>query len=488
MRTDRRKFIKASALSGLAASLPATLLASETIPGAHASGTARADVYANRVHTIGNNGRLVLPTHPQVEWQDSEFGVLFHFDISVAAGVIRSDNSMRETFDPQRYNPSKLDTDQWIRLVKEAGATYAIFTATHFGGFLQWQSDLYPYGLKQAKWRNGKGDVVGDFIQSCYKYNIKPAIYLSTHRNVYWKAWGHYVDWGKGKGTAKQKEFNRICEKMSEELCARYGRLLHIWYDAGVKTPQEGGPDVLPIFERHQPHGIFYHSTKRSDFRWVGNEAGYADYPCWATMPGGLVSHNAEHWKPLLSKGTPDGGLWSPAMVDVPLRGANRVHSWFWHPDQEHGIYNQQQLMKIYEQSVGRNSNLVLGVVIDPDGLVPDADAQSLSDFGKAIQHHFGQSLASTRGEGEEFSISLGRPTSISRYILQEDIRFGERVLEYTISGQLPDGKWVDIDKGSCIGHKRIGQIDQEAGFKAVKLKVDKRKAPPFIRDFSVYA
>ncbi len=176
MRTDRRKFIKASALSGLAASLPATLLASETIAGAHVSGMAPTDVYANRVHATGSNGRLVLPTHPQVEWQDSEFGVLFHFDISVATGVIRSDNSMRETFDPQRYNPSKLDTDQWIRLVKEAGATYAIFTATHFGGFLQWQSDLYPYGLKQAKWKNGKGDVVGDFIQSCYKYNIKPAI------------------------------------------------------------------------------------------------------------------------------------------------------------------------------------------------------------------------------------------------------------------------------------------------------------------------
>ncbi len=60
-----------------------------------------------------------------------------------------------------------------------------MFTATHFNGFMQWQSDLYLYGVKQAKWRDGKGDVVGDFIESCRKAGIKPGIHFSTHRDVY---------------------------------------------------------------------------------------------------------------------------------------------------------------------------------------------------------------------------------------------------------------------------------------------------------------
>ena len=278
-----------------------------------------------------------MPTFPQIEWQDSEFGIIFHFDISVATNNIRGDNAVKETFDPKEYNPAKLDTDQWVRAAKEAGATYAVFTATHFGGFLQWQSDLYPYGLKQAKWRNGKGDIVADFVKSCYKYNIKPGLYLSTHRNAFWEVDNHYVDWGKGKGTDKQKEFNRICEKMTEELCSRYGRLLEIWFDAGVKTPSEGGPDVLPIFEKYQPNGLFYNSSQRSDFRWVGNEGGFADYPCWATMPGDAYSHNAASWRNILGKGDPDGKVWSPAMVDFTLRGANGIHSWFWKPNQENG-------------------------------------------------------------------------------------------------------------------------------------------------------
>ncbi len=59
------------------------------------------------------------------------------------------------------------------------GCGYAVFTATRFNGFMQWQSDLYPYGLKQTSWRANKADVFGDFVESCHKYGIAPGVYLS---------------------------------------------------------------------------------------------------------------------------------------------------------------------------------------------------------------------------------------------------------------------------------------------------------------------
>ncbi|MGH7240250.1 MAG: alpha-L-fucosidase, partial [Candidatus Saccharimonadales bacterium] len=369
MATGRRQFLEVSALCGLA-----TVLHTES--------------FANlAVGDLGTSkSELALPTFPQMEWQDCELGILFEFDISIASGNIYGDNNIRKTFNPQDYDPIKLDTDQWVETAKEAGAKYAIFTATHFGGFLQWQSDLYPYGLKQAKWKNGKGDLVADFILSCYKYDIKPGLYLSTHRNAYWQVDNHYVDWGHGKGTSKQREYNRICEKMTEELCSRYGRLLQIWYDAGVKTPAEGGPNVLPIFEKYQPNSIFYNSSQREDVRWIGNEGGYAAYPCWAMMPGSALPYNSLDWDKFIGSGAEEGSVWAPAMVDVPLRGARGVHSWFWQPNQENGVYSPQQLMKIYEQSVGRNSNMVIGPAIDPNGQIPEKDAQSLRGFGNILQ------------------------------------------------------------------------------------------------------
>lgn len=82
-----------------------------------------------------------------------------------------------------------------------------------------------------------------------------------------------------------------------------------------------------------------------------------------------------------MGKGTPDGNVWSPAMVDFPLRGANGVHSWFWKPGQENGVYSIEQLKKIYEQSVGRSANMLVGTVINPDGLVPETDVQRLADL-----------------------------------------------------------------------------------------------------------
>ena len=49
--------------------------------------------------------------------------------------------------DPKLYNPAKLDTDQWMEAAKAYGAKYVVLVAKHGSGFLQWQSDLYPYGL-----------------------------------------------------------------------------------------------------------------------------------------------------------------------------------------------------------------------------------------------------------------------------------------------------------------------------------------------------
>ena len=287
--------------------------------------------------------------------------------------------------DPNLYQPSQLDTDQWLDAAKGAGARYAVFTATHFNGFMQWQSDLYPYGLRQTSWRGGEADVVGDFVASCERAGIAPAIYFSTHRNAYWTVWGHYVDWGEGRGTAKQARFNAVAEKMTQELCSRYGPLLQIWFDSGVLTPAEGGPDVLPVFERHQPDGVFYHNMNRAGHRWIGNEEGFAHYPCWATMPGGDVSHRADAWKPLLESGDPDGAVWSPGMVDVPLRGAADVHNWFWNPDQEYGLHSIDALVQMYYDSVGRNCNFVMGAVVDPEGAVPEADVERLRGAGYTV-------------------------------------------------------------------------------------------------------
>jgi len=435
-----------------------------------------------------NSPRLTMPTPAQVAWQDCEIGLIYHFDISVAAGSGMWNNAARKTFDPNLYQPAKLDTDQWIEAAKACGARYAVFTATHFDGFMQWQSDAYPYGLKQTTWRDGKGDIVADFVASCRKAGIKPGIYFGVHRNVYQKVWGHYADWGKGRDTDAQKKFNAIAEKQMTELCSRYGPLIEIWFDAGTKTPAEGGPDMLPIFEKYQPDGLFYSSTQRSDHRWIGNEAGYAGYPCWATMPregkDGPVSHNTPLWKKLLPTGDNDGIVWSPAMVDTTLRNVG-AHDWMWSANHDDTVLPVKDLVKMYLESVGRNSNLVLGEVITPDGLVPEGDIKRLAEFGSEFKRRWGKSVAEKSAAGKTLELKLPAAGKIDSVVIMEDIAQGERIQSYTLEG-LAGGLWKQLCKGQSIGHKRI-ECFPAVEISAVRLTVDKCKAEPQIRKLAAF-
>jgi alpha-L-fucosidase len=467
---SRRSFLKAVGAAAATAPVARVMVANDSPTAFPANGLPR-------------------PTPAQMAWQDCEVGILWSFDIPVAARDFSNCFQIRKAFDPAQYNPEKLDTDQWIEVTKAAGARYAIFTATHFNGFMQWQSDAYPYSLKQTRWRGGKGDVVASFVMSCRKAGIKPGIFFSTSHNAYWQVWDHYVDWGKGRGTTKQAAFNQAAERMTEELCSRYGPLVQIWYDAGVKLPPDGGPDVLPLFEKHQPDSVFYNSLERSDHRWIGNEEGYADYPCWATMPykKGEISHNAKGWQKLLATGDPEGQIWSPGMVDVPIRGANGRHNWFWWPNEDDAVQPTEKLVRMYQQSVGRNCNFIIGGVITSDGLVPEVDASRLAEFGKEIRRRFGNALAETSGEGNVVELKLPRPMRIAHAVIMEEIAHGERIRQYTLEGLLSGDRWGRLGEGQSVGHKRI-QSFAPVEVARVRLNVTAAIAKPMFRKLAVYS
>jgi len=431
---------------------------------------------------------LPRPTPAQLQWQDCEIGLLFCFDLPIAAEIYTPNNTHRQRVDPAAYHPSKMDTDQWLTVAKAASAKYALFTGTHFSGFMQWQSDAYPYSLKQSKWRGGKGDVVGDFVASCRKADVLPGIFFSTHRNAHQELWGHYVNWGKGKGTPQQEAYNRIAEKQFTELMTGYGDIFHVWFDAGNKTPAEGGGNLLPIFEKYQPDGIFYHSSARSDVRWVGNESGHAGVPCHATMPGldtGDLSHNSQTWKRYLGRGDPDGSCWSPAIVDIPLRGY-RGHNWFYKPGQDHIVYPPDVLMQKYYTSVGRNANLIIGVVIKPDGTIPQADAKALIEFGKELRERFRNPVAVANDvEGEVVTLTLPKPREIDHVVLQEQIAHGERVRDHVVEGMVGE-EWIKLAEGTVIGHKWIYRFEPRT-VSRLRLRITKSLAPPKIRSFSCF-
>lgn len=432
---------------------------------------------------FGGSG-LARPSARQLAWHEQELGMFFHFDIPIWKQGWNW-RSWKDSPSPSLYNPTRLDTDQWMEAARAMGAKYVVLVAKHCSGFLQWQSDLYDYGVRQSPWRGGKGDLVRDFTDSARRYGLKPGLYASVSANG-WLGVDNpgLVNRGKGGDAEAQRRYARVCERMAEELWTRYGELFEIWFDGGALPPDRGGPDLVPILERHQPGAILFQGPTGANnlIRWVGNERGVAPYPCWgATNTLTAEGGDAEGRFP----GDPEGRYWAPGECDVPVRR----HAWFWDDESKpHAwrYWTDAELMDMYERSVGRNCNLLLNANPNTDGLVPETDFAQYRRFGAAVRARFGHPFATAGGAGDVLPLALPAVSEIDRLVIQEDISEGHRIRAYRVEGERPEGGFTTLCSGSCVGHKRIETFAKTA-VRSLRLVIETSVGRPVVRQFAAF-
>ena len=66
------------------------------------------------------------------------------------------------------------------------------------------------------------------------------------------------------------------------------------------------------------------------------------------------------------------------------------------------------ELAECYYLFVERNTNLLIGMVIDNRGLVPDADVRQFVAFGNRIRHQFGREIKEVCGQGDTLTMDIG--------------------------------------------------------------------------------
>jgi alpha-L-fucosidase len=441
-------------------------------------------VVAGSVQAESTPLNLPCPTPEQAAWQDDELGMFIHFDIEVfdkdyqythPRGFKRKPLG---AISPAEFNPRKLDTDQWLRTARALGAKYAVFTAKHSSGFLMWQSDLYPFGVKQSPWEDGKGDVVKDFLKSCRKYGIQPGLYCSAGGHSYWNLRHSPVVYRHGQITGSPEAveaFLNMDLKMYTSLFKNAGPISYLWLDGGVDP---FASRLAPIIAKYEPHAVCFNGPSSGVpaglARWSGNEKGYAPYPLWDTV-------NTTDDQKDRGAGDPNGKHYVPVEANVPLR----YHAWIWRADDQDKILSLSALMDMYLKTVGRGANFIINANIDPDGRIPEADAKRLAQFGATIREWFSHSIAVTAGRGDVVELNLKRPREINFVSMMEDIRQGQRVRRYVVDGR-ENGRWRELCSGESIGHKRIQQFDRTT-VDAVRLRVTQLVGTPIIRQLAVY-
>ena len=406
---------------------------------------------------------LAKPTPEQAAWHDLEVEMFVHF------GPATWQDSEYDTLATplSEINPTKLDTDQWARVAVSMGAKQIVFAAKHTGGFCWWQTDTTDYGVKGTPWRGGKGDVVADLAKSCRKYGLKLGIYLSIQDD----------HWAKSKGKPLDRKtygetYNPVYRQQLTEILTRYGQIDEVWFDGGIGIP------ISDIIRKYGKHALLFQGPDGlpNQLRWVGNEEGYADYPCWnAVREENLKSGQ-------LVPGDPNGNRWAPAEVDTINVSP---HYWFWKSTPERKLRSLDELMDCYYRSVGHGCVLILNQTPDTTGLIPEADAKRAAELGAEVKRRFSRSIAETSGTGNMVDLELAKPTVIDHIVTMEEIREGERVREYTIQGRI-GSQWKELCNGSAIGHKKIDRIEP-VEVSAVRLIVLKSAAEPIVRSLAVY-
>jgi alpha-L-fucosidase len=452
---------------------------------------------------------LPVPSQSQLDWHDMKMNAFIHFTINTFTD--REWGMGSES--PKEFNPTELNVEQWISVLKETGFKGVILTCKHHDGFCLWPSEFTDHDIANSPFMDGKGDIVKLVSDACKKNGLKFGVYLSP-----WDR--NHKDYGKA-------EYITYYRNQLNELFDHYGPVFEMWFDganggdgyyggANEKRRIDGStyydwPTTLDLVRKRNPDIIFF-SDAGPGVRWVGNERGIAGETNWNTISTDTLHAGKAGIESLLNSGHENGANWVPAETDVSIRPG-----WFYHAKEDTLVKSPQRLFDIYLSSVGRGSVLLLNIPPDRRGLFHEEDVKALRGFGELLDTEFKTNIAlkaevsasNTRGDHDRYKpsnvtdndpetywatddgmttgtleIQLGGPRQVKYVVLKEYIKLGQRVKSFDIE-YLANGSWSKLVSGTTIGHERILKVS--AGAEAIRLVISDSKACPLLSGIEVY-
>ncbi|GAA3807348.1 hypothetical protein GCM10022403_046810 [Streptomyces coacervatus] len=454
----------------------------------------------------------VRPTARQIAWQALEQTAFLHFGVNTFTGLEWGTGDE----DPNVFQPTGLDTDQWARALRDGGFKLAILTVKHHDGFVLYPSRYTNHTVASSSWEGGHGDVLRSFADSMRRYGLKVGVYISpADENQYLH--GVYAN-GSARATRTiptlvdgdtrspdrfytldATDYGAHMLNTLYEVLTQYGPIDEVWFDgAQGRIPPGKVEDYdwdgwYTLVRSLAPEAAI--AVTGPDLRWVGNEAGTARENEWSVIPVKENQYGRTDWA--LSYDTPDEGSrtalvtalpntdylqWWPAECDVSIHDG-----WFYHPDQL--PKSVDDLIDIYFGSVGRNAVLLLNVPPDTDGLLADRDVARLREFRERVDRELPEDLARgarTTVSPGQVAVDLGTEREVDRIRLAEDIRHGQQVESFVVEAYR-DGAWTQVTGAGTIGASRILLLPTPIRARRWRLRVTGARDAVRIARFELY-
>lgn len=421
----------------------------------------------------------ITPSAEQLSYQQMEMVGFIHFTVNTFTDKEWGYGDE----DPAIFNPTELDVEQWVLTARKGGLKELILTAKHHDGFCLWPSAYTEHSIKNSPYKNGNGDIVKELTDACRKHGLKVGLYLSP--------------WDRNHAEYGSDGYIEYFRNQLTELLSQYGEINEIWFDgANGGSGYYGGTNeerqvdrttyydwegTFKLVKTLQPQILIF-SDAGPDIHWIGNENGFAGETFWSTISDENLVIGASD-QAYLNRGDPDGTKWMIGQCDVSIRPG-----WFYHASQDSLVKSPEELFDIYVKSVGRNAVLLLNLPPDKRGLIHENDVASLSAFQRLLEKSFNKDLAegafvvrkggnpllrktvaasltdkdpetffvAKEERDRSFELILKDHSTINAIMLQEPIKYGQRVSSFHVETRDKSGEWVEIAKGSTIGYKRI--------------------------------
>ena len=457
----------------------------------------------------------IVPHERQVRFQQLEFYAFIHFTVNTYTDKEWGDG----TESPSVFNPERLDAEQWVRAVKSAGMKGLILTCKHHDGFCLWPSKFTEHTIAASPWQNGEGDVVKETADACRKHGVKFGVYLSP--------WDRNCPlYGQGKA------YDDYFVSQLTELLTNYGDIFSVWFDGACGEGPNGKKQYYDweryydVVRKLRPDACI--SVCGPDIRWCGNEAGHTRAAEWSVVPerakdSEIVSEKSQHsddeefrQRKVDARDSDLGSravlkdeenlIWYPAEVNTSIRPG-----WFWHESENDNVRSLEELVHIYNNSVGGNATFLLNIPPTRDGLLHENDVKRLAELGEYIRNMFctnlleEAALSSDSGNIEavrtddynEFYISRegmttaeitaewNNPVTVGCIVLKENILCSQRVENFTVEAEI-DGRMNEIYRGTVIGYKRIVPMENTVT-KRIRIKITDSRTEPTLAFLGIY-